>query len=102
MTTIPLEQGKEYWLGYPQGRPEGISSSDRRGVYVGVYQKMHVFAVKRDDKTELYTCPSGPCQAIWFSDGEDDPSIPAPPVTFEKIASEKETSKLAEILKNGT
>jgi len=77
----------EYWLGY-------LNSGDLfdrrsvRGIYFGASNGVHLFLNKTNDvKIERYIC-RGACLLNYYSDGDDEPEVPAVCVLYDGLMPE--------------
>ena len=90
--------GKKYFLG---NLNLGRFSSERvDAIYFGVKNGKHVFVKEENEKLFAYSSDVS-LSAIWYSDGEDDPSFPAFQFVFEfEVTDQKLKKTLLDKLNN--
>jgi hypothetical protein len=79
--------GRKYWLGYQHSKVIGIWLSDESvfATYFGFNDEgRDIFFREEDGKVLRYSCPVG-TEVVWYSDGCDDPSVPAVPAQFDGL-----------------
>ena len=81
--------GKQYWLGYKETFSPNDSKKSIYAVYIGLsFDVDHTFIRENEHGSiEVYTCQPNRCLLSFWSDGEDEPSIPAVQANYQKTLS---------------
>jgi hypothetical protein len=93
--------GKEYWLGYQHGRVAGaymVDQQSTRAIYFGTVDGDRIFFQERGGRILRYA-GSASLPALWYTDGDDEPGVPAVQAGFDSVVPEgKENTFIRERL----